>query len=102
VARVRRPATRGHLSGDLVARWRVLAEAKGVQDLMNDLEFGVAALLLEVPSADEDDAAPRFRKRRDPPLALVRVAAIGKPYEFQEVTCRICGELDEVRLEQIS
>jgi hypothetical protein len=51
------PATRRHLSVDLIAGRRVLAQAEGVQDLMNDLEFGPAAPLLEVPSADEDDVA---------------------------------------------
>jgi hypothetical protein len=90
------------LSGDLIARRRVLAQAEGAQDLMSDLEFGPAALLLEVPSADEDDAATRFRERRDPPLALALVAAIGKPYEFQHVIGRMCSDPDEVRLEQIS
>ena len=41
-------ATRRYLSSDLIARRRVLAQAEGVQDLMKDLEFGPAALLLEV------------------------------------------------------
>jgi hypothetical protein len=96
------PATRRHLSGDLIARRRVLTQAERVQDLMNDLEFRPAALLLEVPSADEDHAATRFRERCDPPLASALVAAIGKPYEFQHVIGRICSNPDEVRFEQIS
>jgi hypothetical protein len=96
------PTTRRHLSGDRIARRRVLAQAEGVQDLMNDFEFGPAAPLLEVPSADEDHAATRFRERRGPRVALALVATIRKPNEFQKVIGRVNGQPDEVRLEQIS
>jgi hypothetical protein len=69
---------------------------------MNDLEFGPAAPLLEVPSADKDDAATRFRERRDPRFALALLAAIRKPYGLQNVICRVDGQPDEVGPEQIS
>ena len=100
-AGVRHPATRRHLSRDLIARRRVLAQAEGVQDLMNDLEFGLAALLLEVPAADEDDAATRLGERGGIPRALGFSAAIRKPNELEKVICGIDRERDEGRLEQI-
>ena len=97
------PATRRYLSGDLIAcRW-VLAKAQGMQDLMNDHEFrpSNATALLEVPSADENDAATRLGERGGIPPALGFSAAIHKPNELEKVICWIDSEPEEGRLEHI-
>jgi hypothetical protein len=57
-----------------------------------------AITFLEVPSTDEDDAAPGLRERGGSPFALGSVAAVCKPHEIQEVVCRVDIEPDEVRL----
>jgi hypothetical protein len=69
---------------------------------MNDLEFGVAALLLEVPCADEDDAAAWFCERCHIAPAPGVLASIRKPDKLQNVVRGVDSEPDEVRLEQIS
>ena len=97
-----RSATLHHLLADPIARWRVLAQAERMEDLMNDHQLGSSnepVPPLEQRPADEDDATTRLCKCRHSGFALPFVAAVHKPHVVENVVSRIDGDLSEVCLQ---